>query len=819
MIQNYLLTSFRHLASQKGYGLINIFGLAIGMAAVIIIGFYARAQFYINSWHEKGDRICRVLIEVHTPGADRFVSFRTDGPLAAALEADYPEVEKGLRIERTWTWVQVGDRGFQEQVLIADPEFFDVFDFKGVDCDPKTALQEPYSILITEETVLKFFPEGDPIGKTITIDGVEIKGDYTVTGILKETVHSSIWFRFVISTMTPGGISEWANRWNPGAQHRSFRTWLLLKEGVSTRDLEPKIQSALERYLGPDDAKKHSYHLEPLERVHLYWGRDYDQSGTGEIDRVITYIIVACFILAIACVNYINLMTARASRRAREIGIRKVIGANRRQLITQFMGESVLTACASLILGIVIALLVFPHFASMIDWGALEMTFDADVIGALTVLAVLVGLFSGTYPALFLTRVDPAVVVKGEDTFTGTKSWARRTLVVVQFTASIVIILGTLSVRDQIHYVIDRDLGYRWKDVIQTPILWISRTLDLSKERALSWRYDTVMQAFLEHPNILDAAATRFPQGAHTNQGLHAVEGSSEDWNFGIQDTDENFFAFNGIEILAGRVYRNRSETLESGETILVGRRYEEYILNAKAVELGWKTDEPNPYAEAIGKQIGAKGQPFGTLVGVCADYHARSLHSPIGPIAFNLNPGGLKYIQLQLGPGDRAETVAHLKKVWQDFIPSRPFMHNFLERTVEEWNYWNERRLSNILEVAAILAIFVSCLGLLGLVSYLAETKMKEIGIRKVLGAGTASIIRHLTSDFARLILIANLIAWPIAWWAIDDWLNNFAYRMEMGVSPFLLTGLLAFVAAGTMIGYHTYRAASREPVDTIRR
>jgi len=333
-------------------------------------------------------------------------------------------------------------------------------------------------------------------------------------------------------------------------------------------------------------------------------------------------------------------MTARASRRAREIGMRKVIGAHRRQLVLQFLGESVLTAYLALIVGLITSRLIFTEFAAIGRWPELEYLFDPTLVTGLIVMALSVGLLSGLYPAFYLTRVDPAVVPKGEETFTSTRSWGRRALVVVQFTASIAIIIGTVLVREQIQFVISWDLGFKWRNVIEVPILWVSRTIDLSMEKSLAYRYDTVMHTFLEHPNILDAAATRFPQGAYVNQGLHSAEGSSEDYNFGVQDTDENFFTFNGIKILAGRVYKNQMQILELGEEILIGRRFEEYILNEKAIEhLGWKTEDANPYAAAIGRRIGAKGQPFGTLIGVCEDYHARSLHSPIVPIAFNLNP------------------------------------------------------------------------------------------------------------------------------------------------------------------------------------
>jgi putative ABC transport system permease protein len=819
LFRSYLISALRHLVSQKGYSLINVLGLAIGMAAVLVIGVYARSQFLVDQWHEKKDRIYKVMMAVHQPGTGRDISGRTDGPLAKTLEEEYPEVEMGIHTENFFPWTQSGEKGFQQRVTAVPPEYFDVFDFRGVNCDPKQALQEPNAMLITQRVAEKFFGDEDPIGKTMQLDGVDVKQSFTVTGILEDVRYSSIWLECVISRFTRRNrqMAKVIEGWNPGASHRQFMTTVLLKEGVDPAVLEPKIQSVIDRYLGEDSGKVHSYILHPFDTSHLYGGEIWGYPN--RIDTVVTFLMVSGFILAIAIINYINLMTARAARRAPEIGLRKVVGGQRGQLILQFLGESVVTSLFALGVGVLVAHLSFPHISELAGWGDLRMSYDADTVGAMVGLVIAVGLLSGVYPAIFLTRVDPAVAVKGEDVFTGTRSLGRRALVVVQFACSIAIVVGTVSVRSQLSYITGLDMGFDWKNVIDVPILWVSRNISKDAETNLAFRYNVVRHAFKDHPNVLAATSTRFPQGVHISRGLYETPGK-EPINMGVQDSDEHFYDFYGIEILAGRVYGNQTRTLPSGERILLGSRHE-YILNEKAVEaFGWKTDDPNPYANAIGQQIRRSvTDTVGVVVGVCEDFHFQSMRGPVGPAGFTLRAGALKYMQLRLGDGDFDETMDHVKKVWNTFLPTRPFDFNTLEESLTEWNYWEERRLSDILDLAAWLAIAVSCLGLLGLVSYLAETRTKEIAIRKTLGATTGRIVRLLTVDFALLILIANLVSWPIAWWAIDDWLNDYAYRMHMDISIFLATGFLAFAAAGLMIAYHTFRAATRAPVDAMRR
>ena len=818
MFKSYLTSAIRHLASQKSYSLINILGLSIGMAAVLVIGVYARVQFKTDQWHGKKDRIYYVMMAVHQ-GSGRDISTRTDGPLAETLEREYPEVEKALRTERFEPWVQSGNKGYQQRVTVVSPEYFDVFDFKGVNCDPKRALQEPNAMLITERVAERFFGDEDPVGKTMRLEGLDVEQSFTVTGVLEDMQYSSIWMECVISTFrrkseVPKDIFE---GWVRGASHRQFFTTVLLREGVDPKVLEPKIQSVIDRYLGEDAGKLHSYILYPFAREYLYGGELW--SSSTRIDTVITFLIVAGFILTIAVINYINLMTARASRRASEIGLRKVVGGERSQLIVQFLGESVVTALLSLIVGVVTAHIAFPHIVALANWGPVTMTYPADTILAMVGLVIVVGIVAGLYPALYLTRVDPATVVKGEDAFANTKSRGRRILVVIQFACSIAIVVGTMSVRRQLDYLTGLDMGFDWKNTISVPIFWVSRNISTSEETSLAYRYDIVRQAFLEHPNVLDATSTRFPQGAYINRGLYETPGQ-EPVNIGVQDTDEYFYDFYGIEILAGNVYRSGTKTLASGERVQTGS-WHEYVLNEKAVEaFGWKTDDQNPYQNAIGKPI-KRGNydEMGVVVGVCADFHYQSMRGPVGPVAFTLRAQALKFMQLRLGDGDFDETLEHVKQVWNTFLPTRPFKHNTLEQSLTDWNYWEERRLSRVLDLAAWLAVLVSCLGLLGLVSYMAETRTREIAIRKVLGASSGRVVRHLTVDFAILILIANLVSWPIAWWAIEDWLNNFAYRMEMQTGIFLMTGAMAFCAAGLMIAWHTFRAATRAPVESVRR
>jgi putative ABC transport system permease protein len=811
VIRTYFTIAFRNLMAQKVYALINILGLSIGMAAIILIALYVQDEFSYNQQYVNADRIVRVLRESKTSGAT-FLTPQVSGGLSGALENDYPEVEYAVNVAPTAPWVEANGRNFKQNLILTEPRFFDLFNFEAIGFDPKTALGQPESVLLTRETATKFFDDANSVGETVTLTGYDIKASYVVTGVIEDIgLHSSINFDLVTNSIPPETIL--ANAWNSwasaGSQYRFYNTWVLLKENVNPHLLEPKVQDIITRHIDANGKTQIAYRLQPLLRARLYtrwdYGANWPEAIAGDIETLIAFLIVGTFVLGIACVNYVNLTTARAARRAREVGLRKVVGSSRAQLVRQFLGESVLSAAGSALIGLVITQLALPTFNSITN-KQLELDLFASwsILPALGLFAVTIGFLSGAYPALFLSGLRPAAVIKGDTSFTASRGRTRQALVIVQFACSVIAIIGTLTVRSQIDFIRNKDLGFDRERVVEVPILWESRSISTRFTENLAYRYQTVQQAFLEHPAVTDATAQRFPQGTYLTRGVHQVEGSTQDYTFGVTDSDENFFRFFGIELVQGRLFKNREVTLPEGDVLWVGDRVGEYVINETGARILTSPDS------------GPK--EWGSIVGICEDFHTRTLHNGIEPLAMNLNPGGLKFVLLRVAPGLTREALAHIEKVWDKFLPTRPFMFTFMEDRLNQDAYSTEIRLGRMLDLFSGLAIFISCLGLLGLVSYTTETRTKEIGIRKVIGAPVQSIIRDLTKDFLKLILIANVIAWPFAYFGAREWLNGFSYRIDLGAGVFVLTAALSITVAVILIGYHTTRAALADPVKSLR-
>ncbi len=563
-----------------------------------------------------------------------------------------------------------------------------------------------------------------------------------------------------------------------------------------------------------------------MDEVHLYSRRDYglrdvfDLEGPviyGTIAHVYAASAIAILIFLIASINFINLTTARAANRAREVGLRKVVGAHRVQLAFQFLVESVIFSVLSLIVGFIVVSDFLPHFN---DYTGNFLTLDitSNMVLALVGLSLVTGLLTGIYPAFLLSRFRPVEVLKGTLAAGARGGLLRRVLVVFQFSTSIALIVITLVVFNQMSYIQNKDLGFDKERVIESGLLWESRNSRLREDR-LWERYNVVKDAFLQHPNITAATISRSSHGRTAPQAtFSAYEPGKEELRMGRNEVDEDFLSFFNIELVAGRDFSKDAAKRYDSESFVPRDQLDqlkvhgqaEYILNETAVKmLGW--------TDPIGKPFGVKGRRPGRVVGVVKDFHSRTLHEPLGPMVLYANNAVPKTLYLKVSPHNFDETIAHMEKVWKHFLPIRPFAYTFMNDNLNQ-RYTQERQLSHAISVFVALAIFVACLGLLGLVSFLAEQRKKEVGIRKVLGASAGLVVRLFLKEFIRLVLVSCLLAWPIAYWATNEWLQNFAYRIEISALPFLIAGVCMVVLTTITVAYKVIKAAQTNPIEVLR-
>ncbi|MCY3872006.1 MAG: ABC transporter permease [Gemmatimonadetes bacterium] len=826
MFRSYLIATLRTLLKNRGLTAINILGLAIGMASVILIALYIQYEFSYDRHHINATRIYRVFRTVVMENTTS-VNPRVSGALAPALKRDFSEVQEAIRTQLLPSWVKTDDHFFQQDVCVADREIFNVFTIPFVIGDPNTALTQPGSIVLTESMARKFFQNQNPIGKTLQIDHQALSGTvtYFVTGIVRDFPPNST-FYFDCLTATPrGALADMWSIWQPTGSFRPFFTYILLPEGYDHRALQQKLPDLIARYMGDEVRQTTRYILQPLTRRHLYSTADLGLTTAeyGDIKQVYAFGLVAGFILLLACVNFMNLSTARSSTRAREVGLRKVVGASRQQLIGQFLGESVLMAIAAMIVALIVVELLLPWFNSFIQRDLiLHSTENLWWLIGLIGFGLGVGVLAGSYPAFVLSSFLPTQVMKG-DWIPGSKHVGlRKALVVFQFAISIAFITGTVVVQEQLAYIRNKDLGFDKDLVVGIPLFIYSRQLHHGSSEDLRRRIPTVKQAFTAHPNILKATATRFPQGGYITTDTFRAEGSDADWQMGLFDIDRDFLDFFNIELVAGRLasepprwpekIESRAELEKYRELV---REYREkgrpFILNETAVRhLGW--DDP------IGKRFKEKNGPEGYVIGVMKDFHVQTLHNTIRPVTFRTGTGAAKHLYLKLGTQNIPATLAFIEKTWHEFLPQIPFSFWFLNDDLTYVRYQNEIRTGNALAVFSGLTIFVACLGLLGLISFRAEQKTKEIGIRKVLGASVFSIFGLLSKEFVKLVIIACVIASPIAYLFAGRWLQDFAYRIDLHPVYFLIGGVLALLLALATMTYQALKSARTNPVDALR-
>ncbi|MDB4901002.1 MAG: cell division protein FtsX [Mucilaginibacter sp.] len=802
MFQNYFKIAFRNLLRNKSFSAINICGLAIGLAVCLLITLFVIDELSYDKYNLKADRIYRVNSDFKVNGS-LFEARETPGSMATNMLKDYPGIEYAARIKNNGKILVKKD----SQTLVelnsfyADDALFNVFTLPMIAGDPKTALSQPYSLVISENIAKKYFKSTDVIGKTLYLNNTS---NYKITGVIKNTpVQSHIHFSFIKSINEIPGINS------GGWLSENYITYMLLRPGITQKDLNHYLKEATKKYAEADlrqfihtsiaDLDQKGDHFRfvtiPLTKIHLYSTLTNEQEPSGNAEYVYIFIVIAIFILLIACVNFMNLSTARSAGRSKEVGVRKVLGSNRGTLIYQFLIESTLTSFIALIIALVLAVLMLPYFNQL---SGKQITLDLFstiwLLPCLLAIAVFLGLLAGTYPAFFMSAFQPIQVLKGKLSAGFKNSILRNSLVVFQFSTVIILIVGTLVIYSQLNYIRNKKLGYNREQVL---VLQNTASLYL---HAKSFKEEVLKLAGVK----LGTMSSYLPTTPNNDTEVYGKDaGMSPGQSTALEtwDVDEDYIPALGMQMAAGRNFSK--EMLTDSSAIIINE--------TAAKMLGYG----NPLNKNLYK--GSK-HPY-HIIGVVKDFNSSSLRSKIAPLVFqlNLDRGGMAF---------RIETknipflVSQIQTLYHNAdanMADQPFTYSFMDDDFDHL-YRSEQNTGKIFVSFAFFAILIACLGLFGLVTYAAEQRTKEIGIRKVLGASVSSIIGMLSGDFLKLVVIAAVIAFPIAWWAMNKWLQDFAYRTSISWWVFAVAGLLAIIITVVTVSFRAIKAALMNPVTSLR-
>ncbi|MCG8603430.1 ABC transporter permease [bacterium] len=804
MIRNYLKTAFRSLLKYKEYSLINIMGLSIGMACVILILLFVREELSFDAFHANKERIYRINISTTNPRTGN-VNRRAIGPyrLAKELKPDFPDIPNIMRFSpQGRSLVQYEDKRFYELGLaFVDPEVFEVFTFPLLHGNPSTILDEPYSVVISEEIGKKYFGAEVPVGKFLTFRG----NDFKVTGVL-DRMPGNTQFQFNMFASMNCAEQVFSRivleNWGEG----SCETFVMLPDDQHTQDYEKRLATFIGSKLEGWHQFSPQLELQPLSDLYLRSQDVVTFSSGGDITYVYTFSAIAMFILVIAGINFMNLATARSANRSKEIGLRKVIGAQRTQLVWQFLSESVVLSILSLVLAVLLVAISLPAFNSL---AGKELTINvfqnSSLLLSLSALALFVGIVAGSYPALFLSAFQPISVLAGALQRGVKGGTLRRILVTFQFAVSIFLIVVTAVVYSQLEYASNLKLGFDKEHIV----------LLRGTPTAMRAKYDQFRTELLSNPNILNAAgSSRVPPGRLSSQISTRPEGVPEDERVGMQTvwTDFDFLETMGLELAAGRSFSRDYPTDAMSA----------FILNEAAVKrIGWTNET------AIGKAFGSaeirdwtSGQwenRDGYVIGVLKDFFFESLRKQIVPTVYFVAPYMAWNYVIRIHPQNIPETLDFIEEKWNAFNPNQPFLYSFVDEQFDNL-YRAEQRQGKIFGVFATLAILVACLGLVGLASFTAEQRTKEVGIRKVLGASIGNIILLISKEFSWLVLIGFIVAAPIAWYFMSGWLQEFAYHISLGLGVFFLAGLASLVIAWLTVSYQATKVALTNPANALR-
>jgi len=798
VLRNYIVIAVRNLFRQKGYSIINISGLAIGLAAFILIVLYVVNELSYDKFHEKHDRIYRICVEGVIAGDVLNVAVSA-APTGEAMVRDIPEIIKATRIDefsQTVHFVYKDRRFFQDGLLFVDSTFFDIFSFELIRGNPKTALVEPYSFVLTKSTAEKYFGQEDPIGKTIKVND---KRHYTITGIVEDPPKNSHFDFEVLASFTSqiktNGKEAYENWGSLG-----LYTYVLLAKGANPDEVEKRFPEMYLQYM--DDLSeleniKFEPYLQPITKIHLHSNLMAELETNSDISYIYTFLAIAVFILLIACINFMNLSTARSMKRAREVGLRKVVGAYRKQLIFQFIGESLILSFIGLLFALILVEIVLPVFNQLLEQElSLDLFRQANVFALLIGLAIIVGLIAGSYPAFYLSAFQPIKVLKGTFTKSAKKSPIRNVLVIIQFSISVFLIISTGFVYNQLSFLQEKKLGFNKDQMIVIPLRG-----DRLREKA------NIFKSEISNLSCVSAVSTsRFVPGRDMDGSGYIPEGYDENNPVIIftNTVDHDYISTMEMEIIEGREF-SRDFTTDSSAVI---------INESLTKKLGW--DEP------LNKKItgfGQEGEFEMNVIGVVQDFHFRSLHEIVEPSLMFITSNHARNLNIRLIDGNIQDQIATIKEKWQEIESSIPFDYYFLD---EDFNsqYKAEQRIGEIFIYFTLIAVFIACLGLFGLASYNAEQKTKEIGIRKALGSSMQRIVFMLSKQFTKWVIISNVIAWPIAWYFMNNWLGNFAYSIKILDYwwIYMVSAFLSIFIAILTVSYQAIKAALTNPVDAIK-
>ncbi len=799
MFKNYLKVAFRSLNKNRVYSIINVLGLALGLTVTILVFLFIKNETSYEKHWSGYDRIYRTGIKANMMGQvmDAPIS---PSPMAQALRTEFTDVETATRIRAGNQEIMM--RHEQTKVYIqhlvqADSTFFKVFDYEFVHGNPATALVEDNAVVLTEESARKLFGDKNAMGEIVNYDN---RRDLIVKGIVKKP-SGLAHFEFDIFVSDNGIQNIWmSNNWY---------TYFKLKEGVEIADFKEEMTSNFMKKIEPnveqflkitveeffEQGNTFEYQLQALQDIHLYSHKDWEIKQNGNIMYIYVFVGIALLVILIAGINFMNLSTARSGKRAKEVGVRKVTGASRKMLIVQFLTESVIQSILALFLAFILVELFLPGFNNILETN-LNLVNDhlGQTIAFSLLVTVFYGLFAGSYPAFFLSGFQPVAVLKGDLTKTKGGALLRKILVITQFTASTILIIGMIIIFKQISFLHNKDIGFKGDQVIIVPL----------QTDQMTENFRNYKDIFLKNSNVVSVSRASYFPGDTPNQNMYVLEGREESMPLWNLEVDYDFFETLDIKLVEGRLFDHEKEA----DSIFY------FVLNETAVK---NLNIENAVGKRMGTYINQQGDlGYGNIIGIVKDFHIEGFNQEIRPMILTVS-NNVWFASFKIAQNDMSTTIDYIEKEWNKLEPTHPFRYTFLDQKFGALLRQQEN-FGNMFLFLTILAIIISAMGLYGLASYTAEQRTKEIGIRKVLGASVGQIMKMLTKDFMKLVFIANILAWPITYIIAKDWLTNFSYQIDMPLLPFVFATILAMIIALITVSTQAYQAANSDPVDALK-